>query len=224
MKKWKVIAATASGLAAGAVVMALLVVSGVISFSNKPSTLPTPAAPTATLQQTALPTVLEQAVLTEFLDFNCSYCAQFADQILPRLREEFVETGMLRIEYRNYPFLAETSFMAAQGAECAREQGKFNEYHDSLFRTRTNKPEAGRQLGTDDLATAAQESGVEPVRFVECLESERGDRAVEEDLELGRRVGVRGTPTLFLNGRYLEWNNYQDLRDKIRRAASGEDW
>ena len=65
----------------------------------------------------------EKPLLTEFGDFQCPHCANFALNILPALEHDLIEKGTIRFEYRHYPFLGPESFKAAEASECARDQG-----------------------------------------------------------------------------------------------------
>ena len=56
----------------------------------------------------------EKPLLTEFGDFKCPHCANFALNILPSLEQDLIETGTIRFEYRHYPFLGRESFDAAR--------------------------------------------------------------------------------------------------------------
>ena len=158
-------------------------------------------------------------LLTEFADFNCRYCQQFHHTILPALRTAFLENGSVEYRYRHFPFLAQSSAQAAEAAECAREQGKFREFQDAIYRLAAGRAEQQEALREGDIATAAVETRLEPEGLLECLESGRGAAATAADKELGDRIGVRGTPTLFLDGQVVRWENYQDLEEQIREAV-----
>lgn len=157
----------------------------------------------------------EKPLLTEFGDFQCPHCARFALQILPALERDLIEPGTVRFEYRHYPFLGPESFAAAEASECAREQGGFDEYHLELYRLTSQ----GTHYTTERLLEIAQEQGLETANFQQCLQSGRKRPRVLEDQEYGRNLGVRGTPTLLMDGRKINWTSYPDLREKIRKMA-----
>ena len=157
----------------------------------------------------------EKPLLTEFGDFQCPHCARFALQILPTLERDLIEPGTVRFEYRHYPFLGPESFAAAEASECAREQGGFDEYHLELYRLTSQ----GTHYTTEHLLEIAQEQGLETANFQQCLQSGRKRPRVLEDQEYGRSLGVRGTPTLLMDGRKINWTSYPDLREQIRKMA-----
>ena len=157
----------------------------------------------------------EDLLLTEFGDFQCPHCARFALHILPALEHDLIQPGTVRFEYRHYPFLGPQSLTAAEASECARDQGQFHRYHLDLYRMTLKEQE----LTEEKLLTAARDLGLETDAFRQCLVSGAKRARVLEDREYGRSLGVRGTPTLFLEDRELEWNNYVDLREKVRAMA-----
>jgi protein-disulfide isomerase len=84
--------------------------------------------------------------------------------------------------------------LAHEAARCAGAQGQYWPYHDRLF---TNQPEFER----DDLVRYAVEVGVSRDTFVACLDAHRYAAAVQADLNQGRALGVRSTPSFLINGR-----------------------
>ena len=159
----------------------------------------------------ALPT------LTEYADFNCPYCADFALIAMPEIRREFIDPGLIEYKYAHFPFLANSSIIAAEASECARDQGSFKPYHDALYRIVADKQ---GQLNADDMTAAAEATALEPAQFNECFEGRDHRRTVERDTANARKAGVRGTPTLLLNGTKIRWRDYDDLRAQLLRATS----
>ena len=160
----------------------------------------------------------EKPLLTEFGDFQCPHCANFALNIFPALEQDLIETGTIRFEYRHYPFLGPESFNAAEASECARDQGEFNEYHLKLYRLTSR----GESHTPELLRETALELDLDPTEFDQCLQSGLKQARVMEDREYGRILGVQGTPTLFINGRTIHWDNYQDLLEQVRTIAEME--
>ena len=132
-------------------------------------------------------------VLIEYADFQCPYCGQFARQTLPEIEKRYVSTGKLRVVFRHMPLqeIHPQAVMAAETAECARQQGKFWQVHDALF--------ADQRLDEASLVEKARTSGVGLEQFSECV---RGSGAVRvrQDLAAARALGLAVTPT-FLIGR-----------------------
>jgi len=130
----------------------------------------------------------------EFSDFQCPFCKAFFHQTLPRLIADY--GTRVRFVYRDFPInqIHPEAQQAAEAAQCAFEQGRFWEYHDRLFQHQET-------LAVPDLKRHARALGLDATAFERCLESREFRSEVEKDLEDGRRYGVNGTPTFFINGR-----------------------
>ena len=112
-----------------------------------------------------------------------------------------------------------TSFaLQAVAAECASEQGRFWEYHDVLF-------ENHEHLERESLFRYARELGLELATFRSCLDDPATRARVGQDVDVGNRVGIDSTPTLFFNGRKvsgaLDRTHYEYalIIEKERREA-----
>ena len=158
----------------------------------------------------------EIPTLVEFGDFQCPYCARFALGVLPALRNELIRNGTIRFEYRHYPFLGPESTNAAEAAECARDQNKFDAYHDRIYQITA----ARERITRDRLEQIATETGLEMAQFNKCTEERTHQGRVRADREYGRELGVRGTPSLVMDGEILAWNSYQDLVNQVRQKAA----
>lgn len=139
----------------------------------------------------------------EFSDFGCPFCAMFASGTYPGLHEEFVETGKVRWTY--VPFVMgmfPNGAESARAAECAAEQNRFWEMHDLLY-TRQNEWKKSR--APEDLFNDyARELGLEPSRFASCYRENRGAARTAINSRAASALGVRATPSFFINGRLVE--------------------
>ena len=148
-------------------------------------------------------------VILEFSDFQCPYC-QSVEPTLKRLLEKY--DGQVSLSYRDFPLrdihpLAES---AAEAGRCAAEQNKFWEYHDVLFAHQSKFSHA-------DLVQYAKELSLDEARFEGCLASGRYRAQIEQDLQLGLRAGLNGTPGFIINGALLSGNLPQDSFEKAVR-------
>jgi len=128
----------------------------------------------------------------------------------------------VRFVFRHFAFLGDESRWAAEAAECANEQGRFWDYYEKLF-----AEQAGENVGTfslENLKRFAAELGLDTKRFNQCLDSGKYSAKVQRETLQGRQEGVRGTPTVFVNGRLVEdGGDYAALRAAIEAVLGEED-
>lgn len=128
--------------------------------------------------------------LIEYSDFTCGYCVKFFKETWPRLREKYVETGKVRLLYRDYPRDPDGPAMtAAIAARCAGDQGRYWDMHDRLF---------GGTIDIDRLQAYAVTIGLNQPAFVACLRDAPHRPAILQDKEDGIRIGFVGTPGFIL--------------------------
>lgn len=128
--------------------------------------------------------------MIEYSDFTCGYCVKFFRDTWPRLREKYVETGKIRLLYRDYPRDPDGPAMtAAIAARCAGDQGRYWDMHDRLF--------TGR-IETDTIQAHAKTIGLDQPAFAACLRDAPHRPAILQDKEDGIRIGFVGTPGFIL--------------------------
>lgn len=137
-------------------------------------------------------------VMVEFSDFQCVYCRKFRRDTLPKIEEGYIRTGKVRFVYRHLAVLGEASNLTAQAASCAQDQGKFWEYHDSLF------GKVGALAFTSSrLKRYAADLGLDERTFGACLDSKKHAELVDAETAIGRALGASGSPAFLLNGRLI---------------------
>lgn len=134
-------------------------------------------------------------VMVEFSDFQCGYCRKFAFETLPKLGERYIQSGKMRFIYRHMAVLGPPSAQAAQAASCAFEQGKFWEYHDTLFHSKSPMAFSVAQLKRYAADLKLDEQG-----FGACLDSGKYAERVQTETVFGRALGASGTPAFLVNG------------------------
>ncbi|MBH1932892.1 DsbA family protein [Streptomyces sp. AV19] len=137
-------------------------------------------------------------VLVEYADYQCSFCGRFTRESQPELIKKYVDEGVLRIEFRNFPIFGEPSVRAARASWSAGQQGRFWQFHDELY-AKTRKGDA---LAEDKLVDMARTAGVRDLdRFRSDLNGSAAADAVKKDQEEGYRIGVSSTPSFLVGGR-----------------------
>lgn len=139
--------------------------------------------------------------LVVFSDFQCPYCKQFFDGAYKEIKSNYIDTGKAKLVFRNYPLSFHVNAQkAAEAGECANKQGKFWQYHDTLF-TKANGDGTG--LAVTDLKQYAQNLGLDTSKFNSCLDNGDAADTVKKDFDAGVKAGVTGTPTIFINGKMI---------------------
>lgn len=140
--------------------------------------------------------------IIEYGDFQCPYCLQFWQETEPQLIEEYINTGIVYFEFRSFPIVGPESFTAAEGAYCAGDQGKFWEYHDTLFTNWT-----GENVGDfthEKLIQYADSLALDIQVFEQCLNDGTHTATVEQDRADAEADNVHATPTFIINGNIVE--------------------
>ncbi len=142
-------------------------------------------------------------VLSEWMDFRCPYCAVFANETLPLIIDEYVETGKVRIEFNLVDFFGEDSTAAGIAGLAAAEQGYFMEFADDLF-IYTSEQAGKADLPRDVLIGIAQNAGVPDInKFAADLDSPELAAKLEADRGLAQALGVSSVPFFVVNGTVL---------------------
>ena len=135
--------------------------------------------------------------IVEFSDFQCPFCARFYTDTLTQIQKDYIDTGKVKIVYRDFPLSFHTNAQpAAEAAECADDQGKFWQFHDKLF-------ENQQALSGDNYKLWAKELGLDTKKFNDCVDSNKYASEVQKDMTDGQAAGVSGTPAFFVNGQFL---------------------
>ena len=148
--------------------------------------------------------------LVLFSDFQCPYCAKI-DPELMNLLDEFPEE--LKIVYKNFPIRGhQFAVPAALAALAAARQGKFWPFHDELFAT--------AKLDMPAIDAIARKLKLDMKKFVSDRNSEEVRKQLQKDFNDGRNAGVRGTPTIFINGRKARSRDLDYLRRLIKESLA----
>jgi protein-disulfide isomerase/uncharacterized membrane protein len=143
--------------------------------------------------------------VVEFSDFLCPFCRNIAGAFAGYLPQT---ANRVTLYFKNYPLDAscnpyvkqtvhEGACWLALGALCAQEQGRFWPYHDKVFSSPPDKPQA------KDVIRLASEAGLDGAALESCVSSRPIRERLAAEIEEAREAGVQGTPTLFINGKRL---------------------
>jgi protein-disulfide isomerase len=154
-----------------------------------------PTVPMSTFDLTGAPTkgpANAPVTIVEFSDFQCGFCFR-VNATVAQLLAKYPDK--VRLVFKHYPLveLHKDAPMGHRAALAAQDQGKFWEMHDRLFANQ-------RAMTREDMLAHAKALGLDMTRFTADLDSPRVQAVLDRDLGEGRKVGVEGTPTFFING------------------------
>jgi protein-disulfide isomerase len=168
-----------------------------------------PVFPISTTDQPALGNAHAAVTIVIFTDYQCPSCAAI-HPALERLVSE--NAGKVRLVARDFPLSQHReAFKAAEAAEAAREQGKYWEYVHALMQNQS-------ALGIEKLKSLAGELGLDRARFDSALDSGKFTEMVQRDIDDGIKLRLKGTPSLFINGRRVSAKSYEDLKASVDAA------
>lgn len=137
-----------------------------------------------------------KVTVVEFSDFQCPFCSRAATAVT-EIKKKYEGKGV-RFIFRQFPLsFHKDAHLAAQASLEAAKQGKFWEFHDTLFGNQ-------KELKRENLEAHAKKVGLDVAAFKKALDDKKLSDAVEADMKLGELVAVSGTPTMFVNGKRVQ--------------------
>ncbi|MCG3140989.1 MAG: hypothetical protein HDKAJFGB_02141 [Anaerolineae bacterium] len=183
----------------GGVIAAAVIVLGLVLVNL--SAPRTPRVPAQTSSGRILGSADAPVTIDMYSDFQCPVCRR-ADLMIQQLAPKYVDTGKAKVIYHNFAFIGRESTQAALAAECANDQGKFWAYATHLFDNQT-----GENVGAfsdANLKRFAQELNLDTTAFNACFDSGKHNALIQQELEAARTLGIKATPSFFVNGQFIE--------------------
>lgn len=146
----------------------------------------------------ALGRVDAPVVVVEYADFQCPFCGQFARQTQPRLVSDYVEKGLVRLEWRDLPYLGPESQAAARAARAAGDQGRFWQFHDAVYAAQRGVNSGA--LSDPALRAIASRLGLDLARFDADRASAATAGAISRDQREATSFGIDSTPAFIVGG------------------------
>ena len=151
--------------------------------------------------------------IVEFSDYQCPSCEKFWSKILPQLKLQYINTGKVKLVYRDLPLesIHPNARSAAEAANCAGEQSKYFEFHDKLFENQ----QEWASVGIPSFNKYAQEIGLDVNKFSDCINSKKYKDEITNDLRDAASVGARGTPYFIIGNQTVvgaqPFSNFQAI-------------
>jgi len=136
--------------------------------------------------------------LVEFGDYQCFFCNKFFHDTEQSILENYVETGKVKIIFKDFTIIGPDSIGAANAAHCAGDQGKFWEYHDELYNQWNG--ENNGWASDENLVKFAQNIGLKGDEFEQCMSDGKYKQLVSASSTDAKNLGITGTPAFFVIG------------------------
>lgn len=164
--------------------------------------------------------------LIEMSDYQCPYCKLFVDTTEPEVEREYIEKGLVQLEFQcfaitggNAPPDVNEATLAAEAAECANDQGRFWDYHYKLY-----AEQSGENRGAflpERLKQFASDIGLDRDEFDECLDSHKHIDLVLDKRQQAADTGARGTPSFLINDKLVVgYEPFERFRQHIEEALA----
>ncbi len=192
-------------IALGVVVLAGVAIIAARLGGSHPISIPAnvvvTAADTSGFRGYPLGSVDAPVTITEYADFQCPHCADFAAVQWPDIKTRLINTGKVRWYYRDFPIEGDGSRVAAHAAACANDQGKFWPVEEAMFRRQTDWAVPYRTNPMPVLTEIVRNAGVDVNSWNACMKSARYAGRIQASFNDGTAVGVQGTPSFVIAGR-----------------------
>ena len=138
--------------------------------------------------------------IIEFSDFQCPFCAKFHMQTLPTIMDEYINKGTVKLVFRDFPIqsIHPNAVPASIAAECANEQGKFEQMYHTLFKKQKEWSNLETSYAIALFNQYASELQLNEEKFDSCIKNVKYIEEIQKDLEDGRMYGISGTPGFFV--------------------------
>lgn len=173
-----------------------------------PTAQPSAAVPPIGARDAVLGNPNAPVTLIEYGDYQCPFCGQFFSQTQPQIVANYVNTGKVKMVFRNFAFLGPESTAAANASECAEDQNKSWTYHDALYAGKVADDAKGGSendgfFSTAKLLKLGQQVGLDMTKFTSCVQNQSDANIVAQDKANTTALGVNSTPTIYINGQQI---------------------
>lgn len=142
-------------------------------------------------------------VISEFSDFECPFCSRHANVTEPDILKKYVEKGLVRIEWNDYPVNGPAAIEAAKAGRAAAAQGKFQEFKHELYAA--SKDISGHpEFGIEDFMKFAKKAGVADLdKFRQQATDDTYTEVVETATSYASQIGITGTPAFVVGDQFV---------------------
>jgi len=201
-------------LAIGAGIASIVIIIAFIGFNSISNQSELVIEPAPTIQQVGPPKITTETFLAngspvlgnsdapitliEFGDYQCHFCNVFFHLTEDKILKNYVETGKVKMIFKDYNIIGPDSINASHGAHCANDQESFWEYHDILYSNWTG--ENNGWASSENLGKFAQEIGLDIDVWSECMVNGLHSQTILASNKDAKNLELSGTPAFFVIG------------------------
>lgn len=152
--------------------------------------------------------------IVEVSDYGCGHCKNFNLDTAPTLKQQYVDSGVVRWITIPYALGGQTGFPTAPSANaamCAAEQNAFEEFHTALFAIQGT----GTFNKTAGFVEVANNIGLDADALTACIEDGRYNDSIQSNIQAANQAGINSTPSFYVNGELVRGNiplaNFQQI-------------
>lgn len=198
------------GIGAGIAAVSIIAVFFAFNYFNQPepelitSQIPNESEPKVTMTNfisngsPVLGNPDARITLVEFGDYQCFFCNKFYHDTEDELFKNYVETGKVKVIFKDFTIIGPDSVNAAHGAHCAEDQGKFWQYHDTLYNNWNG--ENNGWASSDNLVKFASDIQLDVDKWTQCMLDKKYQQKIVASNQDARTLGLTGTPGFFVIG------------------------
>jgi protein-disulfide isomerase len=134
--------------------------------------------------------------MIEFGDYQCFYCHKFYNDTESEIVKNYIETGKVKLIFKDFTIIGQDSVTAANSAHCAQEQGKFWQFHDALYNNWSGENTGWASL--ENLVHISKQVGLDQDKFNQCITQEKYMQVVKGSVSDANALGLTGTPDFFV--------------------------
>ncbi len=163
----------------------------------------------------------ENAPITiiEYASMSCSHCANFHTNTLPNIKKEYIDTGKVRMVFRDYPFNY-PALMGSMMMRCIAEDIRYD-YMNALYQLQKSWVNRDPKISKKELYKIMQSGGMTKNEFDACYSNLDIENEILEGVMAAQKFNVRSTPSFIVNGNLVEGNkNIKEFRQIIDKILS----
>ncbi|OFP65358.1 disulfide bond formation protein DsbA [Corynebacterium sp. HMSC074C01] len=161
-------------------------------------------------------------VISEFSDFECPFCSRHANVTEPDILKKYVEKGLVRIEWNDFPVNGPAAIEAAKAGRAAAAQGKFQEFKHELYAA-SKDIDGHPEFGIEDFMKFAKKAGVADLqKFRQQATDDTYTEVIETATSYASQIGITGTPAFVVGDQFVSGAQPLEVFEQIIQEQLGK--